>query len=84
MSNKQPVFRIVATPKDKNRRGAPKPECATIWPAPFEGAFNLSPVMETEDHPKYPKIALIEAITSGEYYLNVYSCGRSDFDDFAD
>ena len=79
----KPAFRIVATPKDKGRRGGPSPEVAVIWPAPFEGAFNMSPVTETQDHPQYPKLSLIEAIQSGEYYLNVYSCEpKTEDEDF--
>ncbi len=66
-----PKYRIVAVPKDKDRRGGPGIECGTIWPGSFPGSLNLSPVTESSEG-KYPKMPLSEAISSGEYFLNVW------------
>ncbi len=72
----KPVVRIVATPKDKDRRGGPKPEVAVIYPRELNGSlvFDFAPNKESTDHPKYPKLSLVEALTSGDYFLNVYTC----------
>ena len=64
----KPVVRIVATPKDKDRRGGPKPELNGNL------MFDFAPNRESTDHPKYPKLSLVEALTSGDYFLNVYPC----------
>ncbi len=86
----RPVLRIVAVPKDVSRRGGPTIEVATVWPStrkdgtPMEGCFSFSPVTEDVEDPKYPKMNLLETITSGEYFLNVYPIGDTQIvtDDF--
>jgi hypothetical protein len=81
MANKPPAFRIVAVSKDPERRGGPGVECGTIWHGKFEGSYNLAPVTESSDGP-HPKMSLTEAITSGEYFLNVWPVqSQPSFDD---
>ena len=86
----KPVIRIVATPKDRDRRGGPKPEVAVIYPRELNGStmFDFAPNMESRDDSKYPKLSLVEALTSGDYFLNVYPCNGAqivpEVDDFED
>ena len=86
----RPVIRIVATPKDRDRRGGPKPAVAVIYPRELNGStmFDFAPNMESRDDSKYPKLSLVEALTSGDYFLNVYPCNGAqivpEVDDFED
>ena len=86
----RPVIRIVATPKDRDRRGGPKPEVAVNYPRELNGStmFDFAPNMESRDDSKYPKLSLVEALTSGDYFLNVYPCNGAqivpEVDDFED
>jgi hypothetical protein len=77
-----PKYRIVAVPKDPERRGGPGIECGSIWPGKFPGSLNLSPVKESSEG-KYPKMTLAEAL-SGDYFLNVWpvSSPPPSHDDF--
>ncbi len=75
-----PAFRIVAVHRDPERREGPGMECGVLWPSRFEGGFNLAPVTESTEGP-YPKMAMTEAISSGEYFLNVWPVKSPPADD---
>lgn len=62
---RSPVGRIMATPKDKDRRSE-RVKLAAVWATPYDGNYNL-----TFGDRDVPLSEVLDIIESGDYFINV-------------